>query len=295
MKKGLKNFLVLIFLISYSLILIFSQKYIENYFFAYMAEPLFNITELKIPEEKPKPEIDAKSVISLKIGKREKLLLGKNSGEVLPIASLTKLMTAIIVLENYDLSDSIKTSKMAAEQEDVPNYGNLNAKEVFSVKKLLNLVLVYSSNDAAYALAEKMEVENFVEKMNQKAKEIGMEKTMFFNPTGLKDGDLNVSSVDDLPKMVKYILKERPEIFEMTKAGGVYEVQNSIFDIKLSEGEKLVGGKTGYLPEIGGCMIYVFEYENDILFINIILGTKSVGERVNQMQKLIDWINYGKL
>jgi len=295
MKKGLKNFLVLIFLISYSLILIFSQKYIENYFFAYMAEPLFNITELKIPEEKPKPEIDAKSVISLKIGKREKLLLGKNSGEVLPIASLTKLMTAIIVLENYDLSDSIKTSKMAAEQEDVPNYGNLNAKEVFSVKKLLNLVLVYSSNDAAYALAEKMEVENFVEKMNQKAKEIGMEKTIFFNPTGLKDGDLNVSSVDDLSKMVKYILKERPEIFEMTKAGGVYEVQNSIFDIKLSEGEKLVGGKTGYLPEIGGCMIYVFEYENDILFINIILGTKSVGERVNQMQKLIDWINYGKL
>jgi len=295
MKIRARNFLVFFFLIIYALGLIFSQKYLENCFFSFIAQPILDIPELKIPEEKPKPEIDAKSVISFRIGKREKVLLSKNPEDVLPIASLTKLMTAMIAFKNYDLLDQIRISKMAAKQEDVPNYGNLKEGEVFSVKKLLNLLLVYSSNDAAYALAEKMGIENFVEKMNQKAREIGMEKTAFFNPTGLRDGDLNLSTVNDLLKMVRYILKEKPEIFEMTKEKGVYEASNSIFDIILPEGKELVGGKTGYLPEAGGCMIYIFKDESGTLFLNIVLGTNKVEERVNQTQKLVDWTIYGKL
>jgi D-alanyl-D-alanine carboxypeptidase (penicillin-binding protein 5/6) len=298
MKKTVKIFLTFLLLGIYAFVLIFSQKYIENYFFSFIAQPLFEIPQLKIPkDETKKPEIEAKAAISFKIGKREKILFKKNEKDVLPIASLTKLMTALISLENYDLSDPIKISKLAEKQDDVPNYGNLKEGEVFSVKKLLNLMLVYSSNDAAYAIAEKMRVEKFVEKMNQKAKEIGMEKTIFFNPTGLKDGNLNLSTAEDLLKMVNYILKERPEIFEMTKEKGIYDVKNSIFDVKILENQKLIGGKTGYLPEpeVGGCMIYIFENENGTLFINIVLGTKSVEERVNQIQKLVDWINYGKL
>ena len=295
MKKKARNFLVFFFLIIYALGLIFSQKYLENCFFSFIAQPILDIPELKIPEEKPKPEIDAKSVISFRIGKREKVLLSKNPEDVLPVASLTKLVTAMIAFKNYDLSDQIRISKIAAKQEDVPNYGNLKEGEVFSVKKLLNLLLVYSSNDAAYALAEKMGIENFVEKMNQKAREIGMEKTAFFNPTGLRDVDLNLSTVNDLLKMVRYILKEKPEILEMTKEKGVYEASNSIFDIILPEGKELVGGKTGYLPEAGGCMIYIFKDESGTLFLNIVLGTNKAEERVSQTQKLVDWIIYGKL
>ena len=298
MKKTVKIFLTFLLLGIYAFALIFSQKYIENYFFSFIAQPLFEIPQLKIPkDETKKPEIEAKAAISYKVGKREKILFKKNEKDVLPIASLTKLMTALISLENYDLSDPIKISKLAEKQDDVPNYGNLKEGEVFSVKKLLNLMLVYSSNDAAYALAEKMGVEKFVQKMNQKAKEIGMEKTIFFNPTGLKDGNLNLSTAEDLLKMINYILKERPEIFEMTKEKGIYDVQNSIFDVKILENQKLIGGKTGYLPEpeVGGCMIYIFENENGTLFINIVLGTKSIEERVNQIQKLVDWINYGKI
>jgi len=295
MKIRARNFLVFFFLIIYALGLIFSQKYLENCFFSFIAQPILDIPELKIPVKKPKPEIDAKSVISFRIGKREKVLLSKNPEDVLPVASLTKLVTAMIAFKNYDLSDQIRISKIAAKQEDVPNYGNLKEGEVFSVKKLLNLLLVYSSNDAAYALAEKMGIENFVEKMNQKAREIGMEKTAFFNPTGLRDVDLNLSTVNDLLKMVRYILKEKPEIFEMTKEKGVYEASNSIFDIILPEGKELVGGKTGYLPEAGGCMIYIFKDESGTLFLNIVLGTNKVEERVSQTQKLVDWTIYGKL
>lgn len=291
MKKWVKNLLIFFFLATFAGILIFSQKYIENYFFSFIAEPLLEIPEIKIvKKEKPKPEIEAKSVISLKMGKREKILYEKNAEEILPIASLSKLMTALIALENYNLNEKIKISKKAVNQDLVPNYGNLNEGEIFSVEQLLKLMLVYSSNHAAYALAEKMGVENFVSKMNQKAKEIGMEKTEFFNPTGLRDGNLNVSTAKDLLKMTKYILKEKSEIFEMSKEKGIYDVSNSIFDIKLPKEKEMIGGKTGYLPAIGGCMIYVFRDENGVVYLNIILGTNKVEERVNQMQKLIDWI-----
>jgi len=300
MKIRAKNFLVFFFLIIYAAVLIFSQKYLENYFFSFIAQPILDIPELKIPVKKPKPEIDAKSVVSFRIGGREKVLLSKNPEDVLPIASLTKLMTALIVFEdeNYDLEKTwVTISKTAADQEKVPNYGDLD-KEVgkkFKVGTLLNLMLVYSSNDAAYALAEEVGIKDFVNKMNQKAREIGMEKTAFFNPTGLRDGDLNLSTANDLLKMVSYILKEKPEIFEMTKEKGVFKASNSIFDIILPEGKELVGGKTGYLPEAGGCMIYIFKDESGTLFLNIILGTNKVEERVNQTQKLVDWTIYGKL
>jgi D-alanyl-D-alanine carboxypeptidase len=211
-------------------------------------------------------------------------------------------MTATVAFENYDPYEAITISKKAASQEDIPNYGNLKPEETFSVRKLLNLMLVYSSNDAAFALAEKMGVEKFVEKMNQKAKEIGMENTIFYNPTGLKDGGLNVSTAKNLAKLVKYILNEKPEILKISTEKLIYDPPHSIFEIKLLENQKLIGGKTGFLPgsEIGkgnggwGCMMLIFKNENGILFLNIILGAKSSQERVIQMQKLVDWIN-GKI
>lgn len=288
MKKRLKIFLISVILISYFLILIFSQKKIENFFYAYISEPFLNIPELKIEKKEPEIEIEAKAALIFRIGKRERILFKKKINEILPIASLTKLMTALISFENYDLSDFVKVSKKAADQEDVPNYGNLKEGEVFRVKTLLDLMLIYSSNDAAFALAEKIGLENFVEKMNQKAKEIGMEKTIFSEPTGLAE---NYSTAKDLIKLTKFILKERPEIFEITLKKGPYPVKDGILDISLPESKKLIGGKTGYTEEAGGCMVFVFEDENGKLFLNVILGANSVKDRVEEMQKLVDWIN----
>ncbi|KPJ56878.1 hypothetical protein AMJ49_03645 [Parcubacteria bacterium DG_74_2] len=298
MKKRIKFFLTSVFLIGYFLGLIFSQKHLENFFYAQISEPLQNIPELKIPEreKKPKLEINAKSALSFKISKnREKFLIQENAKEPLPIASLTKLMTAIVIFEdgNYDFSDFIKISKEAASQEDVPQYGNLKEGEGFRMKTLLNLMLVYSSNDAAYALAEKIGIENFVEKMNQKAKELELENTFFVNPTGLnkQNGKLNYSTADEIVELTKYILREYPEIFNITLEGGPYPVEKGIFDISLPENKKIIGGKTGYIPEAGGCMVFVFENENENIFINVILGAPSLDERAKEMQKLIDWLN----
>jgi D-alanyl-D-alanine carboxypeptidase (penicillin-binding protein 5/6) len=273
-------------------------KKLEDFFYAQIGKPYENIILVKFPRKSP-PEIDAKAVISVKVfpSGKEKVLFRKNAKEVLPIASLTKLMTAVVSLENYDIYDKVIISKKAQDQIDVPNYGNLKEGEVFTQITLLKLMLIYSSNDAAFALAEKMGVKDFVKKMNQKAKEIGMENTIFFTPTGLKNKGLNVSSVEDLLRLVKYILKEKPMILEFSKQKLKFNPPHSIFEITLPGGKKLVGGKTGFLPaeevkkeQDWGCMIYVFEDEKGIIFINIILGAKSAKERVIQMQKLINWI-----
>lgn len=284
------------------------QENLENYFYAQISQPFQNIAEVKIPEklQKPNLELQAKAAISVRVNDvgKQKVLFKKNINQPLPIASLTKLMTAIIVLENYDLEKTLITiSETAANQENVPNYGNLNAGEKFNVKKLLELMLVYSSNDAAFALAEFIGTENFapggVEKMNQKAKALGLENTRFINPHGLDPDDIryspetinyfNYSTAGDLVKLAQYILKEHPLIFEISRKEPFYQVEDGIFDLFLTQ--EVIGGKTGYTDEAGGCILFVFRNERGSIFINLILGAPSSPVRIEEMQKLIDWLN----
>ena len=290
----------------------FFQENLENYFYAQISQPLEEIVLAKIPPKPPKPELDlqAKAAISVKLNESgaEKILFNKNINQPLPIASLTKLMTAVIVLENYDLDDThpppytlITISKTAANQENVPNYGNLD-KEIgkkFNVKQLLELMLIYSSNDSAWALSEVIGVPNFLEKMNQKAKDLGLENTNFINPHGLDPENLhydpsvinfyNYSTARDLVKLAQYILKEHPLIFEIPHEAPLYSVKDGIFDLFLTQ--EVIGGKTGYTDEAGGCIIFIFKNERGSFFVNLILGAPSSSARITEMQKLIDWIN----
>ena len=281
----------------------FSQKKLENFLVAQITKPLEEINFAKIEKPKKPPlEIEAKAVFSLRLNPKkkmkEKIVYSKNENEILPIASLTKLMTALIVIENqkdYPLEKEIKISKEASLQEDVPEYGNLKAGEKRKIKELLNLMLFFSSNDAAYALAEQIGIDNFVNKMNEKVKEIGLENTHFSNPTGLDPENLkwslenkdyfNYSSAKDLVFLGKYILQNYPLIFEFS---------NLKNEIQLLENQNLIGMKTGYTDEAGGCIFLIFSNNRDDYFLNVILGAKSKEERFLQMQKLIDWIN-GKI
>ncbi len=306
--KNLKTFIVT-FLISLPFWwgINFLQQKTEDYFYAQISQPFENMVSIPVPKKNLKSplELNAKSAISLLVDSRgrEKILFQKNPEEILPIASLTKLMTAVIVLENenYDLEETFITiSQNAANQEDVPQYGNLKKGEKFRVKKLLELMLIYSSNDAAFALSEVMGVENFVEKMNQKASELGLKNTHFVNPTGLDPEDLNLrqetlnyfnySTAKDLIKLVRYILENHPLIFEISRQKGPYLINNGLSDLILPENLILIGGKTGYTDEAGGSMISVFKNEKGIIFFNIILGTESRATRIIEMQKLINWL-----
>ena len=99
------------------------QGNLENYFTSQISQPFEEIVFVKIPPKPPKPELDlqVKAAISVKLDEigAEKILFDKNINQPLPIASLTKLMTAFVVLENYDLSKEIKITKEAVSQEGI--------------------------------------------------------------------------------------------------------------------------------------------------------------------------------
>jgi len=304
MRKNLVKFFIGIFwggLLTY--FINFSQIKLENFLTAQITKPLEEINFVKIERPKKPPlELDVKAALSIRLNPqkkmKERVLFSKNENEILPIASLTKLMTALVVIENqenYPLKEKIKISREAALQEDVPEYGNLKAGQKKTIEELLNLMLYFSSNDAAYALAEKIGVGNFVNKMNEKAKEIGLENTHFSNPTGLDPENLkwnlenkdyfNYSTAKDLVFLGKYMLENYPLIFEFSSQKN---------KIQLLENQHLVGMKTGYTDEAGGCIFLIFSNDSGDYFLNVILGAKSKEERFLQMQKLIDWIN-GKI
>ena len=301
MKKLTKKivFLLLILVIPLWWGISFSKKKVESFFYAQISQPLEKITPLNInvTDKKEQPELKVESAISIKISKtgREKTLLTNNPKRAMPIASLTKLMTALIILENTSLSEVTTVSQTAALQNDVPVHGNLKGGEPLSVEQLLDLMLIYSSNDAAFALSEVIGEEEFAAKMNEKAKFLGLKDTYFTNSTGLDPKNPeeipNYSTVRDMSTLSKYILENYPLIFDTSLKKGPYPTTNGVSDLFLPYNQKFIGGKTGYTKKAGGCMLVVFENEEGNRFINIILGTDSSIDRVQEMQRIINWIN----
>lgn len=276
------------------------QKSLESAFYAQISQPFQQIYKVKIPEKPQKPNLNlqVKAAISVLVDSRgrERVLFKKNSNERLPIASLTKLMTANIVLENYDLSREIKISEEAVAQEG--KAGKLIAGKIFSVEYLLYPLLMESSNDAAYALANDyngMTEEKFVELMNLKAENLGLENTYFVNSTGLDydpPATLNYSTAEDLVKLAKYLF-EKPLIWEIlaTPKFSLYGPELINTNEFLGEVPNIVGGKTGYTDQAGGCMLLVLKDEGGNFLINAILGTASRKARTEEMKKLIEWLN----
>jgi D-alanyl-D-alanine carboxypeptidase len=272
------------------------QARFADYLYAQISYPAVQVS---IPAQKPVPklEVEAKAAYSYRVDGdgRRKVIFEKNIDEKLPVASLTKLMTAIVVLENdkiYGLDNQTIIDLAGAGQTDVPIFGNLQAGEIYAVRRLLNLMLFYSSNDAAYSLAGIMGVDDFVAAMNQKARDLELKSTEFFNPNGL-DGDagINSSSAGDLAVLVDYVIKSHPEILNFSTQPGPYLTENGIFDLNFWDGQTLVGGKTGFTEKAGGCMIAVFQNQSGRRYVNILLGAVSPETRVVQMQKLINYAN----
>jgi len=154
------------------------------------------------------PKVQAYSAILVEASTGQ-VLFSKNPDIPLPPASLTKIMTAIIVLERCGLEEHVKASKRAAETP--ASSLHLQEGERVSVRDLLYALLLRSANDAAVALAEHTagSVESFVQQMNEKARELGATHTHFVNPHGLHDPK-HYSTARDLALIARYAM-ENPQ------------------------------------------------------------------------------------
>jgi D-alanyl-D-alanine carboxypeptidase len=147
------------------------------------------------------PYVRAKNAISVNLNKNT-ILFSREEHRPVPIASVTKIMTATIALEHKKLTDKIKVSKKAATVGE--NAMGISEGETYTLEDLLYGLILHSGNDAAVTIAEGVAgtEENFVFYMNSKAKELGLNETTYADSNGLNDG--NVSSAYDQAKLTKY-------------------------------------------------------------------------------------------
>jgi len=245
-------------------------------------------------------EIEAKSSISVLVDLQgnQEILFDKDSDEKLPIASLTKLITADIVLEHYDLSQIIEISHQAVGEEG--NSGEFKIGETLTVENLLYSLLIESSNDAAEALTEVIGKDAMVDLMNLETKAIGMENTRFFNPTGLEpdnpNGPINYSSTKDLETFAAYLLKTNSKILEISTFSeynlyspeGIFHHKLTNTNELLGEFSGIIGSKTGWTPQAQGCLLLAIKApQNNGVIVNVILGSP---DRFGEMKELINWI-----
>lgn len=171
------------------------------------------------------------------------IILEKNSEAIFPIASVTKLMTALVSLETNDQNDKTKVSSRAANIES--SRGDLRTGETVLVSDLLYPLLLVSSNNAAEVLAEYAGRPTFMKAMNDFADKIGMNNTNFEDPSGLSSK--NTSTAKDLFKLSTYLENNHRVVFdittllEYTAIGKVWRNIN-----RFSNNDNFIGGKTGY-------------------------------------------------
>ncbi len=245
------------------------------------------------------PKIEATAVLisnvadSSSLSSKNKILYQKNIDDPLPIASLTKLMTAVIVLDNIDLDEEVVISENAVSAYG--DRGGLVVDEKITVRNLLCALLVESSNDAAVALAEAVQTntgKNFIDLMNKKAKELELENTHFADSSGYLSN--NISTVGELTKLAKYIFNypiileiSRTPSINLTSVNGAIKHYLSNTNELLKDLPDIVGGKTGYTQEAQGCFVLITRQSEKDYLVTIILGAR---ERFLEAQKLIEWV-----
>lgn len=293
LKRALGGFLLsFVFLLVFVYIIFGAQLFFENYFQNQNKETFLGSAANGVQNITQKTanvlEINAELAISVEsdLSDLDKIIFEKASDEKLPIASLTKLMTAVIVLDNYNLSENVTVDKIADLQD--PMKQDVKLGDTMPIENFLEIMLVELSNKSAYVLSEKMGAPAFVNLMNQKAKDIGLENTFFADPTGLSSQ--NISTASDLAKLAEYILKNYPRIADISKQNKFYvpdfgEITNT--DQLLGEIPEVVCSKTGFTTQAKGCLLLVINNpKNNDYIINIILGAD---DKFSEMQKLINF------
>lgn len=236
-------------------------------------------------------QLTAKSVLVYDLTDN-KTIYQKSADSKLPMASLTKIMTAIIALENKR-----EDNKYIVRSEDLVGEDSmgLSEGEVLTMEELLYGLMLPSGNDAAETFANNFYLgrDGFIKAMNDKAKSLGLVNTHFDNPSGLQGDGVQYTTVSDLLVITRYALENYPLFVKIVSTANhsipetishkAYDLYNETNLLTTYPGVK--GVKTGYTPEAGLCLISYLEYE-DHKIIGILLNSQN---RRAEMKELLDY------
>ena len=233
----------------------------------------------------PKISAGAAVVIDTVSGR---ILYEKNAHSRRAMASTTKMMTAIVAIENGDLDEKVKVSKRAASIRG--SVINLQVDEELTLKEILYGMLIKSGNDAAIAVAEHIggSVEGFAEMMNKKAGELGLKDTAFKNPHGL-DENGHYSTAYELAKIARYALKN-PVFSEIVGTQSTHITNRDLYTTNemLSIYPGADGVKTGYTGKAGRCLVTSTTRE-DWRIISVVLNCSSRSTRAQSSKDILDF------
>ena len=243
-------------------------------------------------------EISAKSAILVDFN-TGKVLYSKNENEPLAMASMTKVMSMLLIMEKID-DGSLKYDDIVEISTESSSMGGsqifLNPGDKYKVIDLLKGVAMASANDAVVALAEKTygSKEHFIEAMNKKAESLGLKNTHFVNVHGL-DEEGHYSSAYDMSVMARELLKHE-KILDFTRVYEEYLTKPDGSQIWLVNTNKLVrfydgvdGLKTGFTQKAGYCLTATGK-KNNLRLISVVMGEESIEKRSSDTVKLL---NYG--
>ena len=254
---------------------------------------------LPIPAKAAELEVEAKSALLMDVATGT-VLFAQNEHEALAPASVTKVMTILLIMEAIDSGkigwgDSVTASESAAAKGGSQVY--LKVGETMSVEEMVKSIAVSSANDCACAMAEHLAgSENaFVEQMNSRAKELGMADTHFVNCTGLDDAEDAVShktSAYDIALMSRELLKNHPDITKFTTIwmdtirNGEFGLSNTNKMVRFYNG--CTGLKTGFTRGAGYCLSASAQREG-LELIAVVMGCETSQKRFAACKQMLDY------
>lgn len=238
----------------------------------------------------PAPTVSAKSAILIEASSGE-VIFSKNADEILPMASTTKIMTALVAIENGDVSRTVSVSPKAVGVEGSSVY--LYPEEKLTLEDLLYAMLLESANDAAAAIAIEIggSIEGFAEMMNKKAEELGLKHTHFENPHGL-DGETHHTTARELAiiaraayscEKFKQIVSTYKKTIPLNETEGVRLLINHNKLLKSYDGS--TGIKTGFTKKSGRCLVSAAERDG----LGLIAVTLCAGDDWKDHTAMLDY------
>ena len=237
-----------------------------------------------------KPAISARSAIVYDLTS-EKVLFEKQPNMILPMASLTKIMTAVVAIDHKRKDDRYLVSESDLVGE---NSMGLTSGEILNQNELLHGLILASANDASEVLASNtLGRQAFIKAMNDKAKRLGLRNTGFTNPSGLEGDGIQQSTAKELLILTRFALKNYPEFAKVVATVEYnipYSENHKAFELfnetnLLTSYPGVKGVKDGYTYEAGLCLVTYLDYQGHEI-IAVILGSNN---RRQEMKDLLDF------